>query len=623
MQSLPDDLFADWQAHRQTAGKQPKVSYTITDCPEEEAAQIAKKILSHYRSGISFKDQAIICRTHKQLARFAEKLTAENIPVFYLGILFERDEIADLLALLDLCDSETGVSLVRAANFSEYRIPLDDVRRILEESGAENTDFQKVLLNDEIANELSDAGKNGWKLLKKHLGALPGESAYRCLCEYLFNQSGYLQYLLTDTDTLKQQNLLAIYQFLNFARKNEARFAEAEKPIFSFLRHVRKVVRYGEDNLFNQNPDCTEKIDAVKLLTIHGAKGLEFEVVYLPYLAKTKIPVRRKHEPCPPPVGMLAEEHDYHEEEEECLFFVAMSRAKNFLHLSRSKYDRNSSAESVFLQKLGNVLPNADIVNTAPEDQQSSEPAFSEQFSGIEFHHTQIEDYQRCPRLFYYRHVLKLNNPREDGVYLKFHTVLRKTISELMKAPKSILNQEFAKQKLDEFWAQTDLDEHPYSPVYRQKAGEMLQKMSERIAEESGGETIRPTFAVEFENGIVCIQPEFMQIENSLIKLRRSKTGKVPQRTEGGDDNSKIIEDADVLLQIAVAENYPNFEIEMKKFYLKEDEVRTIVPNSRIIANRLNKYEDSLRKIKSGCFAADPTNESDCINCAFYFICPG
>lgn len=623
MQAAGEDFFADWQAHRQNTSGQPKISYTIADSLETEAEKIAEKLQFHYKNGISYKNQAVICRTHKQLAKFAEKLTAKGISVFYLGELFEREEISDLLALLNLRDSETGVSLVRVANFDEYKMPLADVQKILEKSNTEDVGFQKVLPDAEIEKVVSEEGRKGWKILQRHLAELSEcKSAYQFLCIYLFNKSNYLQSFLKNADIQSQQNLLAVYQFLNFTKSNEARFSASEKPIFSFLRHVRKVARYGEDTLFNQIPNCADKIDAVKLLTVHGAKGLEFQVVYLPYLAHTKIPDRKKHEPCPPPAEMLSEERDYHLEEEECLFFVAMSRAEDFLHLSRAKYDRNSSKESVFLEKLQDFLPFPQVAETEKPDETDAEIVSTEQFSGIEFYYKQIEDYQRCPRIFYYRHVLKLNKSREDSVYVKFHSVLQRTIAELMKTPKAVLNQDYAREKLKEFWAETDLDEHAYSPIYRERAEEMLEKIAKRIAQESETDPVRPIFYVEFEHGIVKIQPEFMQIENGLVKLRRSKTGKVPQDRDGRDKNSEIIEDADVLLHQAVREKFNGHEIEMKKFYLREDELRAVVPTPKITENRLNKYNDTLFEIKQGIFHAKPKDEKTCLNCAFYFICP-
>ncbi len=623
MQAVPEDFFADWQANRLNSDAHAKISYLIADKLETEAEKIAEKILQHQKQGIDYKEQAIICRTHKQLAKFAEILTQKGVPVFYLGDLFEREEIADLLALIDLRDSLNGISLIRIANFDEYKIPFSDVQLILQKAGEEESDFQKVLFDAEIENLISNAGKTGWVLLKKHLAELSQtKSAYQFLCEYLFNRSGYLQSLLTDTDIQKQQNLLAIYQILNFAKSNEHRFSESRKPFASFLRHIRKIARYGEDGLLSQIPSSAANLEAVKLLTVHAAKGLEFQAVYLPYLANTKIPDKKKHEHCPAPTGMLVEERDYHLEEEECLFFVAMSRACDFLHLSRAKYDKNSGKESIFLEKLAEVLPIPSIISSDDEPETETPSEFLEQFNGWQFYYKQIEDYQRCPRSFYYRHVLKLDSQRDDGVYLKFHTVLQRTIAELMKTPKAVLNQEFAQGKLNEFWSETDLDEHAYSPVYRAKAEEMLNKMSRRIAQESETEPIKQTFSVEFEHGVIRIQPEFLQIENGLVKTRRSKTGKVPQDKDGKDKSSEIVEDADVLLKKALQNYFTEHEIEMKKFYLSQDEVRQVEPTEKISNNRLEKYNETLFKIKQGIFTAEPKDEKSCLNCPYFFICP-
>lgn len=619
MLAVSEDIFADWEANREN-DENAKISYLSADTIETEAEELAERVISHKNNEIEFEEQAVICRTHSQLAKFAEILTKKGIPVFYLGELFEREEISDLLSLLDLRDSLNGFSLVRVANFAEYKIPFSDVQNILEKSGEEEKDFQQILLEDEV--EISNEGKMGWNLLKKHLKILSEtKSAYQFLCEYLFNQSTYLQSFLTDIDIQKQQNLLAIFQFLNFSKSNEHRFAEHEKPISSFLRHVRTVARYGEDNLFNQVPACAEKLEAVKLLTIHAAKGLEFKSVYLPYLANTKFPSKPQNEFCPPPIGMLSEERDYHTEEEECLFFVAMSRAKDFLHLSRAKYDRNSGKESLFLEKLGEFLPEAKAVSRDFQDEEVAELQPLEQFNGYHFYHKQIEDYFRCPRSFHYKHVLKLKTSREDGVYLKFHTVLQRTIAELMKSPKTIVNQEFAQEKLKEFWLETDLDEHAYSPIYKAKAEEMLRKMSKRIANESDSDPVKQTFSVEFEHGVVKISPEFLQVENGLIKVRRSKTGKVPQK-DGKDENAKIVENEDVLLQTALQSYFAQHEIEMKKFYLSQDEVRQVEPNTTLSKNRLEKYNDALFNIKYGVFPQKPKEDSTCLNCPYFFICP-
>lgn len=81
---------------------------------------------------------------------------------------------------------------------------------------------------------------------------------------------------------------------------------------------------------------------------------------------------------------------------------------------------------------------------------------------------------------------------------------------------------------------------------------------------------------------------------------------KTPKTSDGSDDNAKIVEDTDVLLQKALQDNFAGHEIEMKKFYLSQDEVRPVEPTNTLIKNRLQKYNETLFKIKQGIFTDKP-----------------
>ena len=72
------------------------------------------------------------------------------------------------------------------------------------------------------------------------------------------------------------------------------------------------------------------------VMTIHGSKGLEFRAVHLPAIATRYMPTSQQANRCPPPAGLtrLAMDRQDHEAEEECLFFVALSRAQDHLSLS-------------------------------------------------------------------------------------------------------------------------------------------------------------------------------------------------------------------------------------------------------------------------------------------------
>ena len=145
---------------------------------DAEAAGLADQIRRRCEEGVRYRDQAVLCRSHTYLARFALRLESLGIPVLYLSDLFERAEIRDLLALISFtCEPKRG-GLLRVAAFPEYGIPLQDVRVVLGFAAAEDIyPLQAIVRIDEIGG-VTEAGRRGLALLKSHLGFVqPGTPA--------------------------------------------------------------------------------------------------------------------------------------------------------------------------------------------------------------------------------------------------------------------------------------------------------------------------------------------------------------------------------------------------------------------------------------------------------------
>jgi len=117
--------FTPWRSHRDS--ESGAVRMEIAENLDAEAAGIAKTIMDRKSEGCSFRDQAILCRSHTTMARIGTRLEDAGIPILYLGDLFEREEIRDLLSLISLAYRGDGYDLIRIAFFSEYKIPLKDV----------------------------------------------------------------------------------------------------------------------------------------------------------------------------------------------------------------------------------------------------------------------------------------------------------------------------------------------------------------------------------------------------------------------------------------------------------------------------------------------------------------
>src|SRR5438093_10324358 len=155
---------------------------------------------------------------------------------------------------------------------------------------------------------------------------------WSALADYLLEKSHYLRRLFTTESLRNELKCVAIHQFVGFARL--ARTRPRRFPITIFLEHIRRLVLLAQERDLREVPPAALHLNAVKLMTIHGSKGLEFEAVHIPSLMTTGVPSSYRGNRFPIPDGLLAvplgttstlDTRGIHDEEEECLFFVAIS----------------------------------------------------------------------------------------------------------------------------------------------------------------------------------------------------------------------------------------------------------------------------------------------------------
>ena len=130
---------------------------------------------------------------------------------------------------------------------------------------------------------------------------------------------------------------IALWQLLNFSRSP---IKGSGLHIDRLLARIRRIVLLSEDREMRQLPQAALSINGVRLMTIHGSKGLEFKVVHLPGMASRGLPGSYRPLRCAPPTGLINGSQGLtgveavkagHDEEEECKFFVAASRAQEKL----------------------------------------------------------------------------------------------------------------------------------------------------------------------------------------------------------------------------------------------------------------------------------------------------
>lgn len=619
--------FHDWEKYRSNEGV--TVKFEIATDQETEAVGIAHEIKRlQTEKGFALKDQAIICRSHTTLARIAKILEREEVPVLYLGDFFERPEVRDMLSLISLACEANGRGLVRVARFPEYNIPLEDVRHLHRLAQENNVPFPQALELAKDTEKISSAVKEKILLLSAHLEDLcHGRSAWKTLTRYLFIKSDYLKPFLADDLVKGQQQRLALYQLLQFAHNQLGTKSEdGTDPKKSLLKYIRRLEMYGDEKQLRQSSEWADGIDAVRIITIHASKGLEFRAVFLPALATSYFPSPNRYQSCPPPTGLIAEENDdWRVEEEECLFFVALSRARDYICISRAlRYGARNRNASPFLEPIAAKLPiNGDRITW--DDAGSSGNEMGEKLVPPPFEIPKVFDvrelnvYLDCPRKYLYEFILGLSGKRDDTAYLQFHKCVHDAVRQVKAEHEQgkPASDHIAQQYLNAAWDKKGPKDHYLEGIYKEAARAMVTNAVKRIR--AAANLVSTDLEVTLPAGKVRLTLDHAEVGNEsdaddkMLFLQRFRTGR-PSKTE----TEKPIYG---LLLKAAADVYPEAEARLQILYLGADYAEDVPLTTKKIASRVEKYNDVMLGIKNGEFPPTP-DEHKCPRCPHYHICP-
>ncbi|HFE44603.1 MAG TPA: ImmA/IrrE family metallo-endopeptidase, partial [Nannocystis exedens] len=406
----------------------------MVDQSPQQTVVLADAIEEMRRDGYAYRDQAVLCTGNEKLSELGQDLERLGVSVLFLGSLFERPEVKDLLSLLTILSDRRAMGLVRAACMPEFAMPIEDVATVLEYLRS-SEDEPAVWLQDVAAiSGLTEAGHTALSALASVMEGFDSASApWTVLATLLLDRTRITARIGASDDIAERTRGIAIWQFMNFLRVQPS---GKGLPIVRLLDRVRRLVRLGDDRDLRQLPAAAQGIDAVRLMTIHGAKGLEFRVVHLPGLNADTIPRRPPVSPCPPPDGMVEGAEGSaletfragQAEEQECLFYVALSRARDrlFLYAPTQKSNGHKRSLSAFLDRLGTKLVRRSInpERTLPPAPEMADIVLAID-GGLRFTGPQLALYERCPRRFFYTHILQVGGRRTTTPFMQMHEAVR------------------------------------------------------------------------------------------------------------------------------------------------------------------------------------------------------
>ena len=285
----------------------------------DEARYIARQIKKHFDEQGSFSDCAILYRTNAQSRVIEEMLMRESVPYKVLSGLrfYDRKEIKDIIAYLRVVyNPNDDVSLARIINEPKRKIgnaTLEKARNIAREK---ETSLYDVISHADDYPEFKTAIK---KLLSfsgiiQSLIKLKDTVTIEDLTGRILNDTGYMPALVMEDTTESKTRIENLGEFISVItefEKNE----ETGNTLGEFLENI---------SLVSDIDGYDENEDSAVLMTIHSAKGLEFPIVFLSGLEEGLFP------------GMRSMESDDDIEEERRLCYVAITRAKEQLYITKT-----------------------------------------------------------------------------------------------------------------------------------------------------------------------------------------------------------------------------------------------------------------------------------------------
>ena len=320
----------------------------------DEANYVVKQI-EHLKTEeyLKPKDFVILYRMNAQSRAIEDILRRENIPYKIVGGLkfYERKEIKDTIAYLRLIhNTSDNLSLKRIINEPKRGIgktSLDKIQEISDRTGtsmyeiikhAEEFELNRVKANAEEFITLID----GLRVKKQELSISE-------LLKEVLNKSGYTKALELENTVEAETRMQNLEEFLTVAIEFEEESADNTLP--EFLESI---------TLSSDVDEMQDEDNTVTLMTLHSAKGLEFPVVFLVGMEEGIFPGYKS----------IGEPKEL--EEERRLFYVGITRAKQFLHLTCAKHrtifgSTSYNAVSRFIKEIPDNLLDG-VVNNDQEE---------------------------------------------------------------------------------------------------------------------------------------------------------------------------------------------------------------------------------------------------------------
>jgi DNA helicase II / ATP-dependent DNA helicase PcrA len=601
----------------------PYRSYT------QECSDIAQRIIELHDQGVRWSDCAVLFRSHSNAEGVVDELGSTSIPFEVQDTdLFETDVLRDLTAWLHCTTAASDdVSFFRLALRAELTVDLPALYAKLS-AAPRGTKVAKTLEQVEGGAELLARLRT---FAERH-NPVEGD-----LLEIIDGAAELLGVQPDGVEVARFRNFAASWrdkriartgrlheflEFLDLYREGGGTlaFAPSERPEDEF--HPRGEARAPEIR------------DAVKLLTIHAAKGLEFKHVFVLRVATTSFPTSYKETLFEFP-RELAQTHSridktdeqVHKEEERRLFYVAVTRARDTLTLygklrgGKNKQEipygflRELTEDSAVKHAIRVRGPREGIRTAVPAELPGwIAPTAGPKSRGVELSASAIDAYATCPLKYALQKQWRL--PEQPSAALQYGSAMHSVLQDFYDAALRGVSRT-AEESIELFlreFEQAKIEEELQRTLYKRQGVEQLREFIALRALEPNPQVLTTEKSFRFAIEDVMINGRIDRIdrlESGGVQLLDYKTG-APKNDV----------DAATSVQLGIygmAAQLEGHSVEKLVFYNLED-------NSTAETDRIN--EDRVRgrvlEVAEGIRSAEfsPTPGFHCKNCGYHSLCP-
>ncbi|MEA3304409.1 MAG: ATP-dependent DNA helicase [Patescibacteria group bacterium] len=430
------------------------ISHTTENTPIEiyqgenentESYYIIKQIEKQHAAGIPFKEMAIIYRNNADSLELIEAMRRAGIPFKKQKgeNLLHLHEAQKLLRTLELIESfETSHLLWEVLSYDFMGLNVLDLMHLQNQAREEGVTFFQMLLkseNEQITEKL------------ERIIALKEAQANTSLVgffEHFLEETGYREYILQQEDKLERLNILnsLFNEIKSFASEYP------QKGVSDFLQYLQDLEFYGIAPV--AQPLKTSD-DAVQLMTAHGSKGLEYDVVFIMKTISSRWEAKRSVSKLSLSVHIFEDQEILSSEdkklqsleEERRLFYVAMTRARRYLYITSAKnYAGSDAMLSRFVSELPDDICNhsevEDIDNTdlltlftsAPQQVDwtaAFESELRERANKYVLSVTALNTWIASPKEFLERHLIRI--PSAKNTSASFGTIVHEVLNQVSR----------------------------------------------------------------------------------------------------------------------------------------------------------------------------------------------